>query len=74
MSLNFLPLRFSAKCSAADVKIMYGINISAKIADPSFYELIDKGEAFAKGDILEVELQINQKFDESVNTFVTKSY
>lgn len=51
-----------------------GIKISAKIADPSFYVLIDKGEAFAKGDILEVELQINQKFDESVNTFVTKSY
>ncbi len=51
-----------------------GIKISAKITDPSFYELIDKGEAFAKGDILEVELQINQKFDESVNTFVTKSY
>lgn len=51
-----------------------GIKISAKIADPSFYELIDKGEAFAKGDILEVELQINQKFDDSVNTFVTKSY
>jgi hypothetical protein len=51
-----------------------GIKISAKIADPTFYELIDKGEAFAKGDVLEVELQINQKFDESVNTFVTKSY
>jgi hypothetical protein len=51
-----------------------GIKISAKIADPAFYELIDKGEAFAKGDILEVELQINQKFDDSVNTFVTKSY
>ncbi|MEO8760370.1 MAG: hypothetical protein ABI388_04450 [Bacteroidia bacterium] len=51
-----------------------GIKISAKITDPSFYELIDKGEAFAKGDVLEIELQINQKFDESVNTFVTKSY
>jgi hypothetical protein len=51
-----------------------GIKISTKIADPSFYELIDKGEAFAKGDVLEVELQINQKFDESVNTFVTNSY
>lgn len=51
-----------------------GIKISAKISDPSFYELIDKGESFAKGDILEVELQIHQKFDESVNTFVTKSY
>jgi hypothetical protein len=51
-----------------------GIKIAAKITDPSFYELIDKGEAFAKGDVMEVELQINQKFDESVNTFVTKSY
>lgn len=51
-----------------------GNKINAKISDPSFYELIDKGQAFAKGDVLEVELQINQKFDESVNTFVTKSY
>lgn len=51
-----------------------GNKISAKIADPNFYELIDKGEAFAKGDTLEVELQINQKFDESVNTFINKSY
>jgi hypothetical protein len=51
-----------------------GIKISAKIADPNFYELIDKGEAFAKGDILEIELQISQKFDEAVNTYVTKSY
>lgn len=51
-----------------------GIKICAKIADPNFYELIDKGEAFAKGDILEIELQISQKFDEAVNTYVTKSY
>lgn len=51
-----------------------GIKITAKISDPDFYKLIDKGEAFAKGDILEIELQINQKFDDSVNTFVTKSY
>ncbi len=51
-----------------------GIKISAKIADPSFYEQIDKGEAFAKGDTLEVELQINQRFDDSVNTYITRSY
>lgn len=51
-----------------------GIKISAKIADPNFYELIDKRESFAKGDILEVELLINQRFEESVNTFITKSY
>ena len=51
-----------------------GNKISARIKDPNFYELINKGESFAKGDVLEVELQINQKWDESVNTFVNKSY
>ncbi len=51
-----------------------GNKISAKIMDPNFYKLIDKGEAFAKGDTLEVELQINQLFEESVNTFINKSY
>ena len=51
-----------------------GNKISARICDPNFFELIDKGEAFAKGDTLEVELQINQIFEESVNTFINKSY
>ena len=51
-----------------------GNKISAKIPDSNFYELIDKKEAFAKGDTLEVDLQIIQKFDESVNTLINKSY
>lgn len=51
-----------------------GNKISAKISDPNFFELIDKGESFAKGDTLEVELQINQVFEESVNTYINKSY
>jgi hypothetical protein len=51
-----------------------GNKISAKITDPNFYKLIDNGESFAKGDTLEVELQINQLFDESVNTYINKSY
>lgn len=51
-----------------------GIKISAKIKDSTFMELVDKGRSFAKGDKLEVELKINQKFDTSVNTFVTKGY
>jgi hypothetical protein len=51
-----------------------GNKISAKIKDPDFQELIDKGEAFAKGDILEVELQINQKWEDSVFTFINKSF
>jgi hypothetical protein len=52
-----------------------GIKISAKITDPDFYILINKGEkSFTKGDVMQVELKINQKFDSSVNTFITKSY
>ena len=51
-----------------------GNKISAKIKDPNFYEIIDNGESFAKGDVLEVELQINQLFDETVNTFINKSF
>lgn len=53
--------------------LLLGNKISAKIPDSNFYELIDKEEAFAKGDTLEVDLQIIQKFDESVNTFINKS-
>jgi len=51
-----------------------GNKISAKISDPNFQKLIDKGESFAKGDVLEVELQISQIFENSVNTFINKSY
>jgi len=51
-----------------------GNKISAKIVDPNFQELIDNGESFAKGDVLEVELQINQIFESSVNTYINKSY
>ena len=51
-----------------------GNKISAKITDPNFQKIIDNGESFAKGDILEVELQINQIFDDSVNTYINKSY
>jgi hypothetical protein len=51
-----------------------GNRIAAKIKDPDFQKIIDKGEQFAKGDTLEVELQITQKWDEAVNTFINKSY
>jgi hypothetical protein len=51
-----------------------GNRITARIKDPSFQERIDKGEQFAKGDVLEVELQINQKWELSVNTYINKSY
>ncbi len=51
-----------------------GEKISAIINDDSFFQQIDKGEQFSKGDSLEVELQIKKIFDETVNTFINKSY
>lgn len=51
-----------------------GHKISAKVKDPSYQEIINKGERFGKGDVLEVELEIKQEFNEDVNTFINKSY
>ena len=51
-----------------------GHKIKAKIEDADFQKRIDNGEAFAKGDVLEVELKIKQKWDESVKTYVNKAY
>ncbi len=51
-----------------------GNRISAEIIDDNFFNQIDAGESFAKGDILKVELQINKIFDKGVNTFVIHSY
>ena len=51
-----------------------GNKISAKVTDTTFGERIDKGERFGKGDTLNAEMGITQKFDESVNSFVNKSY
>lgn len=51
-----------------------GNKISAKIKDSTFMQLIDNGQAFSKGDRLEVELKVTQKYEPSVNTYVTKEY
>lgn len=51
-----------------------GNRISANITDEDFFKLIDKGEPFAKGDQLRVDLQINQILDESVGVYVNQSY
>lgn len=48
--------------------------INASMIDEDFFNKIDKGEKFSKGDTLEVELEINQIFDNAVNTYLNKSY
>lgn len=54
--------------------IYKGSKISANIIDTFFFEKIDQGEKFSKGDILDVDLQIIKKYDPSVNTWIIKEY
>ena len=50
-----------------------GNKITAKMSE-DFYQTIDKGEKFAKGDQLEAELEIRQEFDDTVNAYINKTY
>ena len=53
----------------------YGPNkISAYVKDDEFFQKIEKGKSFSKGDALRVDLQINQIFDKSAGIFVNHSY
>ena len=70
--LNIIRISFDDKLKSDFY--FKGNKISAKINDVDFYKRVDKGESFAKGDVLEVELEIKQVFETSVNTFVNKSY
>lgn len=51
-----------------------GDKISAKITDPGFIAMIDNNEAFAKGDILVVDLQVSQVYDKSVGDYLNHGY
>jgi hypothetical protein len=51
-----------------------GDKIQAVITDPNFQKLIDSNEAFAKGDILKVDLLIHQEYDKSVQDYLNKSF
>jgi hypothetical protein len=51
-----------------------GNRISAKVSDDEFFQRINEGEKFAKGDLLVVSLNIHQSFDKTANTFINKYY
>lgn len=71
-SLNIIRPSFDEKLKS---DFYYkGNKISVKIKDKNFQKKIDSGKQFAKGDTLEVEMEIKQVFISSVNTFVNKSY
>jgi hypothetical protein len=71
-TLNIIIISFDDKLKSDFY--FKGNKISVKINDPNFQKRIDNGEAFAKGDILEVDLEIKQKFEQAVNTYINKSY
>ncbi|MBO6573341.1 MAG: hypothetical protein JJ958_12970 [Balneola sp.] len=52
-----------------------GEKINAKILDEKFLKGIESGtERFGKGDILEVELEVLKKYDESLGAFINSKY
>lgn len=51
-----------------------GNKISATVTDETFFQRIDEGESFSKGDSLTVEIEVQQIFEKSVNTFINQSY
>lgn len=54
--------------------VFAGNRIPVSMNDESFLISIDRGERFGKGDVLEVELQIDQVLDSNINTYINKSY
>jgi hypothetical protein len=71
-NLNIVRLSFDKKLKWEFY--FKGNKVTVKVDDPNFQNRIDNGESFAKGDVLEVDLEIKQKFDSTVNTYVNKSY
>jgi hypothetical protein len=51
-----------------------GIPISASITDETFWEAVNRGERYGLGDILLSELQIDQEFNKTLNTYQNACY
>jgi hypothetical protein len=52
-----------------------GIKIAALIDDPGFYARVDaRRESFAKGDVLDVDVRIQQEYDEKTRAFMNRGY
>ena len=52
-----------------------GRPINAKIEDEEYFkERINKGEGFSRGDRLKVDLEVTQIFDDSLNTYIDKTF
>lgn len=73
VTLNIFKAVFENRRNKWDF-LYEGNKISALINDESFFDRLDRGESFAKGDTLIVDLQIDQVFDQGVNAFFNSSY
>ena len=70
--LNIISLSFN---KGDNWKFIYrGDKITTKLSDDGLQEAIDNGAAFAKGDALEVILQITQKWVQEYNTYINSRY
>jgi len=70
-------LNINKICWEKDYKWQFyyrGNKISASIKDETFFEKINEGKKFSKGDSLEVELKIIKEFSQDINTYINKSY
>jgi len=55
--------------------IFAGNRIGAYIVDEEFWAAVDRrDETFAKGDLLDVDLQIDQLWDQGLKTFINRAY
>ena len=51
-----------------------GRKITATVSDDNFMERVNKGERFAKGDILVVDLEKHKVFDKTMDIFIEKDF
>lgn len=71
-NLTIVSLSFEAGNSWA---FMYnGFKIYVRVKDNILMDLIDQGERFGKGDSIEVELEVTQKYNPSYRAYENKSY
>jgi hypothetical protein len=51
-----------------------GVKIGANVVDDSFWQQINEGKPFAKGDELVADLRIVREYDDNVAAFINKDY
>lgn len=53
---------------------LQGKKVSARILDQQFFEKINQGERFAKGDVLQIDIRRFQVYDPALEAYVDKAF